>query len=77
MQSFKNSLDYFREKESITLHKYVLQKMSSKIAIERREAIARRNANENGNGSGQGNVSEPIPCVSKHLYDTPVSQQIY
>lgn len=68
MQSFKNTLNYFKEKESTTvsLHKFVLQKMSSQMAAERRQAaiarigLPRKPANS-------------VPCISKKLYETPVS----
>lgn len=67
MQSFKSTLEYFREKESPSLHKFVLQKMSSQLATERRQAaIWRRNEAAN-------KKPVPIPCISKQLYDEPVS----
>jgi hypothetical protein len=70
MQSFKNKLEFFQEKESteVSLHKFVLQKMSSQMAAERRQVMINR--------VGAGLLKKPaaqVPCISKTLYETPVS----
>jgi hypothetical protein len=66
MQSFKNKLEYFREKESTSLHKYVLRKMNSQSATERRQALM------NKYSGGLRKKTVPIPCISKTLYEKPV-----
>lgn len=76
MQSFKNSLNFFKEKESkstsISLHKFVLQKMSSQMAAERRQAMANR-----GSSGLVRKPAAPVPCISRTLYETPVSSTTY
>jgi hypothetical protein len=56
-----------REKDSCSLHRYVLQKMSSVSAAERRQAVMNRN------GGGLKKKKAPIPCISRSLYEVPVS----
>lgn len=68
MQSFERTLNFFREKETISLHKYVLQK-SSQMAAERR--LASRNGGE------MRKKPVPVPCVSRRLFEEPVSCYVY
>lgn len=63
MQSFEKTLSYFKEKdkENVSLHKFVLQKMNSQVARQKL-----------GNGNTR---KKPAPqrCISRSLYETPVS----
>lgn len=61
MQSFEKTLSYFKDKEDVSLHKFVLQKMSSQVARQKL-----------GNGNTR---KKPAPqrCISRSLYETPVS----
>lgn len=67
MKSFKTTLSFFKEKETMSLHKFVLQKMSSQVAAERQKAIKSRN------GGGLRKKPTPVACISMHLYESPVS----
>lgn len=65
------SLRFLKEKETMSLHKFVLQKMSSQVATERQKATLARN------GSSSRRRPTPVACISKNLFDTPVSSTDY
>lgn len=65
------SLSFFKEKETMSLHKFVLQKMSSQVAAERQKATLTRN------GGSSRRKPTHVACISKNLFDTPVSSTDY
>lgn len=77
MQSFEKTLGFFKAKESPSLHKFVLQKMSSQLAAERQEIMKARAEAAAAKAASRKNMPPAaVTCVSKRLFETPVSRAI-